>query len=385
MPVTFTEKPGSEAARNELRQRWGTATGGLIVGGARRESHASSLTSRRASLPDGPATSQQRGTPLHYGSGDVPFARRRAASLADKAFRAAQQGDRAQSHEWSTEKWLSSFDLGCVLAPALLAPLTEKGAPIDNGVELAFIKSLEDQKMVESLLAAALPQLAGHLLIQAGRLRKAEAVTAHSLATKFQLDHNAFTLQYGSADIFTRGLDAVVGRPSPQVRNAMEAEHTSRLDSQDKFDTPNYGVSTSSEIEWLFVTDPMSDKTKKHLKLLNQQNAWLKQGVQNDWPKEAKARPHEMRKAQPLSDLQVKTADRSKRLAALGCERLQEDEVCAARLYTGSALLESKLASQQAGCGCRNARRRRYSRAAPRRPQASLSQIQCCSPRGHES
>lgn len=35
----------------------------------------------------------------------------------------------------------------------------------------------------------------------------------------------------------------------------MEAEHTKSADSRDHFSTSNYGVITTPETEWLFVTD----------------------------------------------------------------------------------------------------------------------------------
>ena len=46
----------------------------------------------------------------------------------------------------------------------------------------------------------------------------------------------------------------------------MEREHVASADSQSAFLTPNYGVSTTSEIEWFYVYNP-TDEQMRSLKL----------------------------------------------------------------------------------------------------------------------
>ena len=81
---------------------------------------------------------------------------------------------------------------------------------------------------------------------------------------------------------FFGGLEAKIGPPRPNVRKAMEDEHTVASDSRDEFTTGNYGVTTTPETEWWFVVEP--DK-------------------QPEWPVEEKLRgtPDKMRKPMPLA------------------------------------------------------------------------------------
>ena len=63
-------------------------------------------------------------------------------------------------------------------------------------------------------------------------------------------------LKYGSLSVFFGGLEAKIGSPSANARKAMEEEHTKRDDSHVKLTTGNYGMTTTSAIEWLFVATP---------------------------------------------------------------------------------------------------------------------------------
>lgn len=75
------------------------------------------------------------------------------------------------------------------------------------------------------------------------------------------IDHEpgkpAFVLSYGDMHDFQRGLTGLVG--PPEMGNALEvmrADHSDRSDSLEWFSVGNYGTTTTSEIEFLFVVEP---------------------------------------------------------------------------------------------------------------------------------
>jgi hypothetical protein len=72
---------------------------------------------------------------------------------------------------------------------------------------------------------------------------------------KFSQDARGF-LSYGGLNVFFGGLEAKIGAPDPNVHDAMAAEHTERADSNQEFSTSNYGMTTTSSIEWRFVAEP---------------------------------------------------------------------------------------------------------------------------------
>ena len=70
------------------------------------------------------------------------------------------------------------------------------------------------------------------------------------------MDGSGFEMSFGSLDLFFGGLEALVGSPHPNVKEMMGDEHTSRGDSGREFTTGNYGVRTTSAIEYQFVVAP---------------------------------------------------------------------------------------------------------------------------------
>ena len=110
-------------------------------------------------------------------------------------------------------------------------------------------------------------------------------------------------------------LEGKIGAPDPKVQMAMEREHTQSKDSQAEFVTGNYGVTTTSDTEWRFVTAPES---------------------QQEWPVEARLaeRPEKQRKPLPLADLRKSLETQNARLKSLGEPPLGEIEAVGGRLYT---------------------------------------------------
>ena len=140
-------------------------------------------------------------------------------------------------------------------------------------------------------------------------------------------------MQYGDLSTFFGGLEAKIGAPNPKVREAMEAEHTEALDSKDEFTASNYGIKTTPQKEWWFVTAEPG-----------------KEGI--EWPTEAKLQGtaksrSKMRKPMPLGELQAKLDKFNAQLEAMGGSKLMIEEAFGARLYTGPMCAARQTHTQQ--------------------------------------
>ena len=160
-------------------------------------------------------------------------------------------------------------------------------------------------EMVETLLAKALPALARKVWGASKELADAPAASAEELQSKFTLQPDVFGrtfhMAYGDQQQFNQGLNGLIGPPTLPLLEAMEAEvrarrmacsvkrdhwppfpgaisavpsparpptsssslrvqHCSSKDSRWPFTTANYGVTTTSEVEWIFVVSPENEK-----------------------------------------------------------------------------------------------------------------------------
>jgi hypothetical protein len=70
---------------------------------------------------------------------------------------------------------------------------------------------------------------------------------------KFQSVPNAV---YAKLDEFYRGPESRIGIPNPNLLPAMKAEHCFRSTANKPFVAPNYGLCTTSEIEWYWMNNP---------------------------------------------------------------------------------------------------------------------------------
>ena len=141
-------------------------------------------------------------------------------------------------------------------------------------------------------------------------------------------------LSYGSLDTFFGGLEGIIGSPNPNVQEAMEKEHTQRDDSDNKFTTSNYDLTTSSRMEWAFVYTPdqppdggfpIEQKVARALSAEGEMDPSLielrKSGVQP-------------RKPLALKELEAKLVDNNAKLKKLREPPVNLPEAMAARLYT---------------------------------------------------
>ena len=171
------------------------------------------------------------------------------------------------------------------------------------------------------------------------------------LHAKFMQDHDPFTLDFGGLATYYggarareielgahgiaprharanvpcsilggAGLEGLIGAPQPNLREAMLREHTKAADSQLAFEAANYGTQTTPEIEFHFVLCP-----ERGLALLSLPS----------WPAETRLDPALRRSARSMSSLQPELSKANARLKKLECAPVCEDELLAARLYTG--------------------------------------------------
>lgn len=176
------------------------------------------------------------------------------------------------------------------------------------------------------------------------------------------------TLSYSGISTFARGLEGIVGAPGSKVEETMEREHTKYEDATIEFYASNYGVSSTSMIEWAFVRYPergFSDALRaahpgrtwwpaeKKLILRRHSSAGiglvaeakgragqagLERGTQLQRSRSSikavtpEASPRTM---MARSDLEKLIEDKNKELAKLKLVGLVIEEALAARLYTG--------------------------------------------------
>jgi len=155
-----------------------------------------------------------------------------------------------------TESWTAAGFLGTLGIPELLAAqLVEVGGPNELGALQSLARSPKEE--LRRRLTSGIDALTDRLSSALENLASGAAPTAEQLQNKFMQD-GAGLLAYGDLNTFFGGLEAIVGAPLPRVREAMAAEHTQQPDSHLEFTTENYGITTTSAIEWAFVAESRS-------------------------------------------------------------------------------------------------------------------------------
>ena len=169
----------------------------------------------------------------------------------------AQPSDRPIT-DWTCASWLDTIKTSSAVSGALLNAFSS-----DAGTELDMVRSLCDASKAELatrlLHGQVAERVAAVLVPELQKLRTMKAATGAALHAKFAHEvaesGQGFMLKYSDLSTFYGGLEAKIGTPSPNFAQAMAAEHTRSADSQASFSTSNYGVTTTPEMEWLFVTD----------------------------------------------------------------------------------------------------------------------------------
>ena len=152
---------------------------------------------------------------------------------------------------WTIHGWLASLDLAAVAAAALTPP-SSSTKPLEF---LRDESACTPTWLSQRLSAAGVGGLTDTVWVAVKQLRASS--TPMELQDKF-LQGGAGLLSYSGLNTFFGGLEAKVGSPQPDVHMAMAAEHMKKEDSIERITTENYGITTTSSIEWRFVAEPES-------------------------------------------------------------------------------------------------------------------------------
>ncbi|KAL1496498.1 hypothetical protein AB1Y20_016452 [Prymnesium parvum] len=227
--------------------------------------------------------------------------------------------------EWSASSWLASHGVGGALAAALLPGGSRGAAAIASLRALGGGKEAAAAALARCGALDVLAELLGRAIASLDAPAAGGEGGEGGGAGKFTPE--GFELEYGALDAFFRGLEGVVGTPSPRVLHEMRAEHTARADADAPFSSDNYSVLTSSRVEWYFVAAP---------------HEGLAACALEEYPKErggvaASASP---RVPTPLDDFVAPLEERNAKLREMGQPEIIREEALAARLYTGPTFVK---------------------------------------------
>jgi hypothetical protein len=201
-----------------------------------------------------------------------------------------------------------------------LEGLLARNLPLGNlADQLSSIKNMAQEELsvalqhfiadVPAVMSAGLRKLKGRAASQFSL-----EVQGH-MNSKFTLD-GALVGKFATLDDFYKGPEGLIGTPNPKIMQGMEAEHCLRANSQRKFTTGNYNVTTTPATEWEFVVKPKDGVAYPHTP---------KNKVQ--WPKKMEWKGRSGREAEGVEVfMQRKQVTRARLLLV---------EVIALRLYTG--------------------------------------------------
>ena len=237
----------------------------------------------------------------------------------------------AHDHEWNSADFLLNLGMHKTLA----AILNEPDAPGANQLEqLRAIGAHTDGKaMVRALLFDGLETMVDALWQGLQELLQKRAATASELVEKFVSEDSAFVMNLGGLNTYFKGLEGLIGPPSPNFDDALRAEHCVAVDSNVKFITSNYSVTTTSHVEWLFVVDPLDG-----LAIIGGACEKNAVGSWPCWPEEQKLldiqRKDLARKPRSLNKLRNQRKEVNISLVKADCAPLVDAEMIAGRLYT---------------------------------------------------
>ena len=165
--------------------------------------------------------------------------------------------DEGASDQWNLVKWLAGAGVHRVIAGAIQRAVHQRGLGNSPEDTLRFVRGLKDRSELAKLIREeeTLEALTDLVWGEVTVLQSAGAATTSEMQSKFA---GSVELSYGGLDSFFGGLEGVIGSPNPKLLEAMAADHIDGqgTESTDEFVTDNYGVRTSSKVEWSFVCDP---------------------------------------------------------------------------------------------------------------------------------
>ena len=227
------------------------------------------------------------------------------------------------SDQWSADAWVRGAGVHRIVAAALQRAAAQQGLGDGPQAVLGFLRATKDRATLsEALCTGTLLNAVVELVWrETQKLHGATAATNKEAQDKFA---GAIELSYGGLDKFFGGLGEVVGPPDPNVDEAMDAEHLEGSESKQMFETGNYGVMTTSETEWLFVTCPAAAPPEQlHL---------------DRWPEESPEKLPDRTKCRSKSslfELDGTLAERNEQLKENHHPEVILSELKAAKSYTG--------------------------------------------------
>ena len=254
-------------------------------------------------------------------------AKHAAKQVSDSAKQGAFQGDGL----WRWSSWLQSLtDLHDGLARVLLAPLNSRAPEDAPRAELEYARGLARVGSREAVLAllvqhGALETLAEQIWCGLQNLAAARAATGLELHDKFVADPSSCVMTFGGLDTYFAGLEGLVGPPSANILSAMSQEHCCGPDAKAVFETKNYEIETTSEVEWWFVHDPAAGLRRLGLA---------------GYPAEKRAGAAKLREARPPAEFDHERRGINDKLKRQKCAPLCLEEFLGARLYTGPMYLK---------------------------------------------
>ena len=177
-----------------------------------------------------------------------------------------------KSDKWSLVSWLQGAGVHRAVAAALLRAMAHRGVADSPDAAIDFLRGL-DRAVLDGLLRTeGLIEAIGDVVWQGiEKLKTAGATTVGDIHSKFE---GAIEATMKGLDVFFGGLEGVIGGPNPNLHQAMADEHLQGSESTQEFTTSNYGVTTTSEIEWRYVVEG-----KSGLNLLGR-SSWPEESVE---------------------------------------------------------------------------------------------------------
>lgn len=220
-------------------------------------------------------------------------------------------------------------------ASVLIAGIFQTAAAVRHSDNSLRAFAYLDDSAMKLIVEASVPGLIKELCAQGQKLRMAyDAMVARTNSQNAGGDKfnaggdkfNATTLTVGSASDFHRGLLARLGQgPNLDFLRAMRREHVESRDSFENFTTTNYGICTTSALEWAYTVDGARPPERQ---------LFDKEGT------------HKIRKIKPLDELM--------RLDIVKSAGLRPEEVLSVSLYTGPMFIKYNACLRQGPTEGRN-------------------------------
>jgi len=198
--------------------------------------------------------------------------------------------------------------------------------------------------MVAQILEAkgAVTRMAEEIFAFAKKSTEGGAVTGAALNDKFAAGAG-FDMVHGTQPDYFNGLEVRIGSPSPRVLEQMADEHCNEVDSEIPWTTGNYGITTTSKLEFLLVAWEIIDELHSERADSYPQEwrdavaklARMKDSKKPEkWPSETKNTTHPCSDCRTMHFMQA-LKEKNDVLKTMGEKQLLIEEALALRLYTG--------------------------------------------------